>query len=222
MKTLAIDTSSNYCSVAVFNNTKCASESRKVIRTHNIHILNMVEQLLKNINIDKNDLELLAYGVGPGSFVGVRISSAVIQAIALVIRKPVLGFSSMALAAMHHVKEKGKTRISVLLDAKMGDAYLGNYIYDPIEKKFGFADEKCIKICSIMNNLKEFAPETIVGDKLNIGMSYDIEEIVLNCKYSLPLIKHASNETTTSNSAMPVYLQGNTKWRKLSPEVKNY
>ena len=95
MNILVIDTSTNYCSIAVKANSKIITKTKYIPRQHNEYLIDMIDLIINNSGITKYQLDLLAYGVGPGSFTGVRLSSALMQAISFTIAKPVLGFSSM-------------------------------------------------------------------------------------------------------------------------------
>ncbi|MBK2124280.1 tRNA (adenosine(37)-N6)-threonylcarbamoyltransferase complex dimerization subunit type 1 TsaB [Fangia hongkongensis] len=220
MKTLAIDTSSHFCSVAVFDNDALVmSETKEIPRLHNVHLLNMIDALLSNTSLDKREIQKLAYGVGPGSFVGVRLAAAVMQGFSLALDLPVRGFSSMALAAMYYIKERGFNKISVLLDAKMGDAYIGNYIYDIRADQLMFFEEKCIEEHLVSEAVNAFKPEIIVGESFGLEKHYQVEKALFDCKYAAPLFKDDALDSLSdqlSDNAMPVYLQGTKKWKKLS------
>ena len=82
---LAIETSSNLCSLALvsMDNDKIkhvAIENYAGIKVHNKMLLPGVTKLLKDNNLDLKDLAAISCGVGPGSFTGLRIGCAAVQA----------------------------------------------------------------------------------------------------------------------------------------------
>ena len=73
MKFLAIDTSSDACSVALQIDGTVVSDHRVVSRQHGALVLPMVDALMAQAGCKAAELDALIYGRGPGSFTGVRI-----------------------------------------------------------------------------------------------------------------------------------------------------
>ena len=136
MNFLVLDTSSSYCSVALSCGGKLYCDTRHIPRQHNKYLLQMIEDLFQSANLVKKHLDFIAYGVGPGSFVGVRLAASVAKGFAVSLDIPVIGFSSMfAIAKTARslsrvevpLSKMQNDKIAVVLDAKMGDFYLGLY-----------------------------------------------------------------------------------------------
>ena len=83
---LALETTSDVCSVAVNKGTEMMCHSLVVPRKHNEFILKMVDELLESNEIKRGDLDLIAFSAGPGSFTGVRLGASVAQGIAFGLR----------------------------------------------------------------------------------------------------------------------------------------
>lgn len=83
MNLLAIDTTTDVCALAVYRQDRWFEHNRFAPRLHNQHVLPMVDGVLDAAGIAARDLDLIAFGAGPGSFTGVRIGAAVSQGIAL-------------------------------------------------------------------------------------------------------------------------------------------
>ena len=81
--TFCIETSGAHCSLAVAIDEQIYAADRELRRTHNLHLLPMADELLQRVGLVPTDVELVAFGCGPGSFTGVRIAAAVSQALAL-------------------------------------------------------------------------------------------------------------------------------------------
>ena len=83
MLTLAIDTATKVCSVALCRDGELLAEYNIHIgMTHSGGLLPQLEQLLKRTNTKKQDIDLIAVSMGPGSFTGLRIGLATAEAMA--------------------------------------------------------------------------------------------------------------------------------------------
>ncbi len=93
---LALDTATEACSVALWNEGEIHSLFEICPREHTQRILPMVQQVLADSGLTLKDLDALAFGQGPGSFTGVRIGIGIAQGLALGADLPLLGVSSLA------------------------------------------------------------------------------------------------------------------------------
>ncbi|MCY3883539.1 MAG: tRNA (adenosine(37)-N6)-threonylcarbamoyltransferase complex dimerization subunit type 1 TsaB [Gammaproteobacteria bacterium] len=80
---LALETTSEICSVALNFGRNILAESRIAPRRHNELVLKMVDKLLVALEIHRKSIDVLAFSCGPGSFTGVRLGAAVAQGIAM-------------------------------------------------------------------------------------------------------------------------------------------
>lgn len=115
MRFAAIDTSTPWCSVAVWADGEIASLERLAGNRHSELALPMLQSLLGKYD----ELDALAFGAGPGSFTGLRIACALAQGLALARGVPVLGVSSLEALA----EESGARRVGACLDARMREVY---------------------------------------------------------------------------------------------------
>ncbi len=81
--TLCIETSTAHCSLALAVGEDIFSQQRKLERSHNEHILPMLSELFASAGLSKQDIQVIGFGAGPGSFTGVRIAASVAQGIAM-------------------------------------------------------------------------------------------------------------------------------------------
>ena len=117
---LALDTSTNLCSVAVISGENVIEMQRDLPRAHNQHILAMVDEALGDRSL--NSVDLIACGVGPGSFTGIRVAVGVAQGLGWSLDIPVLPICSLASQAQSVPLPVG-TRILSALDAQIGQVY---------------------------------------------------------------------------------------------------
>ncbi len=101
MLILWIDTASGGCNVAIGDeNGAIAYKSENEQSRQAEQLIPMIEDLLKQANISKNQIEVIAVCRGPGSFTGVRIGLAVAKMLSRVLNIPCLGFTTFELALM--------------------------------------------------------------------------------------------------------------------------
>ena len=126
MKLLAIETSTEACSVALYDDGALALRHELAPRRHTQLVLPWAEQLLASAGLRKSQLDAIAVGRGPGAFTGVRLGIALAQGLALALDRPVLPVSTLAVLAM---QGQGGA-ILAAIDARMGEVYLGRFVRD--------------------------------------------------------------------------------------------
>ncbi len=127
MKLLALDTSTEACSAALYIDGRTSVRYEIAPREHSKLILGMLDALLAEAGIKANALDGLAYGRGPGSFTGVRIAAGTVQGIALGLDLPVVPVSSLAALAQGMRREHGSERVLTAIDARMQEVYWATY-----------------------------------------------------------------------------------------------
>ena len=127
MKLLAIETATEACSAALFNEGRCIEHYRLAPQEHNRLLLAMIEAVLAEAGISFAQLDALAFGRGPGSFTGVRIAASVIQGLAFGADLPVVPVSTLAALAQEALDETREDWAYTCIDARMGEVYWGVY-----------------------------------------------------------------------------------------------
>ena len=122
MKLLAIETSTEACSVAVWVDGTVHARHELAPRRHTQLVLPWAEQLLAEAGIARTQLDAIAVGRGPGAFTGVRLAIAIVQGLALALDRPVVPVSTLAVLAM-----QGEGEILAAIDARMGEVYVGGF-----------------------------------------------------------------------------------------------
>jgi len=123
VKLLAIETSTEACSAALLVDGEVIELYEVAPRRHASLILPMCQQLLAEGGMDVGDLEMLAFGRGPGSFTGVRIAVSIIQGVAFAADLPVMPVSGLVALAQGVRRELGSQRVLAAIDARMGEVY---------------------------------------------------------------------------------------------------
>ena len=138
MTILAIDTSTQWCSVALVNaqGGGASQPPFSLIRHENLgpessqHALDWVEALLTEANIFFKDLEAIAVGIGPGAFTGIRIGVGIGQGMALggdLPCLPIVCLDAIALEGIHSLNLQQDQNILVAVDARMSEVYWAQY-----------------------------------------------------------------------------------------------
>lgn len=123
MKLLALETSTDQCSVALLTDSEVRERVQSAAHAHAELILPMVESILAESQCSLQQLDALAFGRGPGAFTGVRVVTAVVQGLAFGAERPVVPVSDlMAVAAGAH-RRHGARRVLACLDARLQEVY---------------------------------------------------------------------------------------------------
>jgi len=130
VKLLAIDTSSEACSVALLDGDSVSEQHRIEARAHTRILLPMIRQLLGERGLRPVDLQGVVLGNGPGSFIGMRISASVAQGICFAAGLPMVPVSSLAAVAAEAMQGEPGEKIAVAQDARMDEVYFATYLRD--------------------------------------------------------------------------------------------
>ncbi len=126
MKLLVLDTSTEYCSAALWLEGRVLAFRVLAEQRHSSLLLPMVDELLREAGLTLRQLDGIAYGAGPGSFTGLRIACAVTQGLAFGADLPVVGVSTLESIA----QQTGAGQVLTVLDARMAEVYWAAYRRD--------------------------------------------------------------------------------------------
>lgn len=186
MKLLAIDTAANLCAACVWDTATGAERGRSVAdlgKGHAEYLMTTIAEALEAAGCTYADLGMLAVATGPGSFTGVRVGVATARGLALALKIPAVGISTLdAIAAEAAASHPGR-RVLVAIAAGRGELYVALYdelaklIYGPmvttIETALDIAREDvpvlagsaAREIAAALGSLPQrFGPETATAD----------------------------------------------------------
>ncbi len=123
MRVLAVETSTEYCSVALWQDGTVSERCELVGQKHSEVLLAMLDALLKDAGVKIKEVDGIAFGKGPGSFTGVRIACGVAQGLALGVGLNVVGVCTLQALA----EASGRDKVIAAIDARMGELYLAAY-----------------------------------------------------------------------------------------------
>ena len=127
MNILVLDTSTPACSVALLLSDRVIGRDCIAPRRHTALLLGMVDEMVEEAGIQLADLDLIAVGLGPGSFIGVRFAVSIAKSLAYSLQLPCVGFSTLHLLAQTAYLKRGFEDVVVGWDARMEQVYVGRY-----------------------------------------------------------------------------------------------
>ena len=223
MRILAIDTATEACSAALWNDGTLSAHFEICPREHTQRILPLVQEVLTESGTTLSELDALAFGRGPGSFTGIGIA----QGLALGAELPMIGVSTLATMAQGAWRKTGATRVLAAIDARMGEVYWAEYQRDEQGVWHGEETEAVLKPDAVAERLAQLSGEwATVGTGWQAwpdlakasGLTLSSGEIELPAAEDmLPLACYllAAGKTVAVEKAEPVYLRNEVAWKKL-------
>ena len=123
MKILAFDTSTEYCSAALWIDGEADVRETRAGQSHSDLVLGMIDSLLGSGGCRLRDLDGIAFGEGPGSFTGLRIACGVVQGLAFGADVPVAGVGTLLAMA----EGSAAKRVVCCVDARVHEIYHAAY-----------------------------------------------------------------------------------------------
>jgi len=220
---LAIESSGDLCSVAIYLNGSVVQDETEVPRKHSEFILPAIDRLLSKLGIALSDLDAIVFACGPGSFTGLRIAASMTQGLAMSHDLDIISVSSMAALAQAAYRKHGLSEVATCVDARMNEVYWG--VYKEINQLMVLQGKEIV--C---------APESIPLDEISaqcaVGSGVAYQDQVMD-RYSsinvwqalanaeaidviaLGLAKFKKQQFVSVEEAVPVYLRDKVTWKKL-------
>lgn len=134
---LAIDTSTEFCSVALAISSTAQEPPQLYSRheltgaTASLRVLPMVQEVFAEAKLNLRACTALAFGAGPGSFTGLRTATGVVQGLAFALQVPVVPVSTLlACAQVARARDAAFNRVLAVLDARMHEVYWAQFEWD--------------------------------------------------------------------------------------------
>lgn len=230
-KILSLDTSTPACSVALNMDGVVLEDFRMAPRLHNDLILPMVDQILSQASLTLSDLDAIAFGRGPGSFTGLRISAGVVQGLAYGNDLPVVPVSTLEALALEAFQTTGNNHWLSALDARMGEIYLGGYYVNKVDGQYmieALLKEQVVKpeaLCAFDVNFSGVGSgwcyEDILSRLFKSPPTHVLSDLAPRaaCIAELAAVSFDKGEYVSSYEAIPIYLRDEITWEKQAPRV---
>ena len=224
---LAMDTVFEQCSIAILDakGQVLSSHTEQGKREQTQHILPMIDAALSEANLRLADIKALIFNRGPGAFSGIRINTAVVQALSVAHDIPCVGVSSLQAIAQCAYQRYGLTQVYSALDARMQQVYFGQYalidhIMQPVVQENGEDTERLLDYDS-----QTAANLPIVGNGASLLKTYDgqvcHEEVWPDAVVigQLGIAQFIQTGGSDAANALPKYLR-NQAWKTLKEQGK--
>lgn len=122
MRLLAIDTSTKFLSLGVYDDGKIYEYNLEVGPKLSSLLTVIIDKSLKALDLKVNDFDYFACGLGPGSFTGLRVGLSAMKGLSWSLNKPLIGVPTLELLAMNTPGNSDKLIVPVI-DAKRNLIY---------------------------------------------------------------------------------------------------
>jgi tRNA threonylcarbamoyladenosine biosynthesis protein TsaB len=220
---LAVDTSTEACSVALQIGDECIAKYADEPRSHSRLLMPMVQQVLAEAQIKVNQLDTIGVSIGPGSFTGLRIGFAAVQGMAYGADIPVAPVSTLELivATYRRLQNAQSGEIMALLDARMSEFNLGRYSLEDNNQIVAQEADQLVSAEQAIEFINANKPSAIIGDAGNLFESAPqyaelFTPIYPNAIDLLPMAEQqlAQGSAVNIEALDLVYLRGTEAWQK--------
>lgn len=221
-KILALDTSTDACSVALSLDGVVHEDFRIIPRQHTRALLPMVSELLAAHGVMVTELDAIAFGRGPGSFAGIRIATGTAQGLAFAAELPTLPVSTLAAMALKAHQQTGATQVVAALDARMDEVYAGAYRFEaglPVEL---MPEQVCSPGQLVLPEGDFHAVGSGFGylESMTEGLKAQLLAVEAVCYPAAGVMAELASadwvagKAMAADQAMPVYLRDEVAWKK--------
>jgi tRNA threonylcarbamoyladenosine biosynthesis protein TsaB len=127
MTILALEFSSERRSVALARGGEVLSEAVEQSGGRGTNAFGLIEKTLADAKVSREEIDVIAVGLGPGSYTGIRAAIAIAQGWQLARGIKLLGVSSAEAIAAQAQAEKVSGCVNVVIDAQRGEFYLATW-----------------------------------------------------------------------------------------------
>ncbi len=221
---LALETANDWCSVSLYDGQHLVAHRQdERSREQTRLILPMIDEVLLEQQVSLKQLQAIAFSRGPGSFSGVRINSAVTQALAWANDLPVLAVSTLQAVAQAAYRLHQLEQVVVVLDARMNEVYSAAYQLDGQGFMQPVAPEQLIAYTQFkFPTINNFAPVLVGSGSLLVALDEQLKrypEIQATSMdvATLGFAALQAGQTLKAHEALPVYLRENA-WKKIAEQ----
>lgn len=229
-KILAIDASTEACSVALLDNGNIYKRYQLAPRKHAELLLPMVDEVIKEADLELISLDAIACCVGPGAFTGLRIAVSVAQGLAFASNLPCIAVSSLEILAINAFKQTQARFCMSSIDARMQEVYFATFeryegsetriigkeaVFKPLDIKFEkLPIDKHSEIALIGSGWSEYTFNTSLNQLNTIQLDKQFPNAVDMLKLAERALK--SEKLLKSEQLQPIYIRNNVAKKKLS------
>lgn len=224
---LAVDTSTESCSVALYRGGELAVLQEIAPRRHNQVLLRMLREL---IPAGPRGLDAVAYGCGPGSFTGLRIAASAVQGVCFAAGLPALPVSTLSgqvYGALRLGQAAEGDYVLSTLDAHIGELYWALYRIDN-GRALALTAAQAVKpgalrlpgsqaLVALGSGLQY---RGIMPAAVSARFSAEFPALLPDARDLLPEALNAlrDNRCQSAEQVCPVYVRDEISWKKLAEQ----
>lgn len=230
---LALDTVFGQCSVAIVSDTGAVlyNDSQAGNRMQTQQILPMIDAALSQAGVTLDQLTALVFNRGPGAFSGIRINTAVVQALSVAHDLPCVGISSLQILAQAAFEQQQIEQCYAAHDARMKQVYLGAFaleagIMQPLTAALAWTPSEPDSAECLLDYEKSTPQKLpLVGDGAPLLTAHDDQPVFATLQTDAAIVarlgvaQFAKEGGVPAEQALPVYLR-NHAWKTLKEQGK--
>jgi tRNA threonylcarbamoyladenosine biosynthesis protein TsaB len=211
MKILAVEFSSERRSAALLQDGALLGHAAE---TGGRRVIGLVEQALQEAGCEREEVETIAVGLGPGSYGGIRAAVAFAQGWQLGRGVKLIGISSVECLAARAEKEKIFGPVNIVVDAQRNEFYLARLEIGPGTRR----EAEALRLAALSEIEKRAAAgEKILGPDLTPWFPQAIN--IYPDAAELGMLAAGRAHFVSGDKLEPVYLR-ETAFRKAPPRRK--
>jgi tRNA threonylcarbamoyl adenosine modification protein YeaZ len=206
MKILALEFSTEQRSVAIANRDSqmvqvlaAAAESGG----RSTRAITLIEAALAEAKVQREEIDCIAVGIGPGSYAGIRAAIALAQGWQMAKNLSTVGLSSVECIAHHAWKEKIFGKVNIIVDAQRNEFYLASY--DISEATISETEKLHLVPFAEVKKRKD-AGETVLGPEA----SFVAGRVVFPEARTLAQLAATRTDFVSADKLEPIYLRETT------------
>lgn len=230
---LAIEASTDMCSVALLRDGEVIERNELAPRQHNQRLLGLIEALVSPVELQRQRIDAVAFGSGPGSFTGLRIAASLAQGLCYAATLPAIGVSTLAALAQRALREQRvgeKEKVLVMLDARIDEVYVALYefrggIPSLVEGPIGCAPESVPLMTSepvhLVGEVGPFLERLSSAVADTIASMHDGLLPLARDLLPLAAVELEAGRVVAAAGIQPLYVREEIAWKKLSEQGKS-
>lgn len=233
MKLLAIDSSGMVASVALMTEEKLIGEyTINNKKTHSQTLLPMIDEMMKMIGQEIEEIDGIAIASGPGSFTGLRIGSATAKGLAFALNKPIISVPTLeAIASNVYGTDQ---LLCPMMDARNNQVFVGLYRYEN-GQLVTILDQTVLSIDELCAKINELDTKTMfLGDGAQVYGDIISENVFVTKEFAPAYLanqrasavamcairKYREGKIDTADSHVPEYLRLSQAEREMQEKLK--
>lgn len=201
MMILALEFSSERRSVALARGGRVLAEASETGGYRTTNAFALIEKVLAETSLSREEIEVIAVGLGPGSYTGIRAAIAAAQGWQLARGIKLLGISSAAALAMQAQEAKLFGRVNVVIDAQRREFYLATW---------NVSDTECREIAPLKIVAKPEIQSLQAAGEICVGPEPELGTRLFPSASTLARLAAGRNDFLPGEKLEPIYLRETT------------